>query len=192
MHLRAAYQQWDEGGTGLAIDLDVPLESETTNVDEAPAAEPEPTAASQFDEEIMGLFREESQEHVSSLETLLLDLEVTDDVSQRRGIIDNVFRHAHSLKGSARVIGLNELQDRAQVLEDTLDAFRNDPENLAQSSVEKALAEFDAVRKEYDRWEGDGDQPAGDSETNDATHKSVKPSAQDAAKSKPIRRRQNV
>ena len=88
-----------------------------------------------IDDEILNLFREESREHLAALETSLLDLESEDQAGSRRGIIDNVFRHAHSIKGSARAVGLTELQDFAQKLEDTLDELREDPQSVTKEAI---------------------------------------------------------
>ena len=81
-----------------------------------------------MEDEILDLFREESQDHLTALESVLLDLELADDPSSRRGMIDNAFRHAHSIKGSSRAVGLVQLQDLGQVLEDTLDDLREHPQ----------------------------------------------------------------
>ena len=187
--VRAAYQQWDESGGGIEIAPELLNDTESDDVIEFPESDPQSVdlpPTSSVDEEILALFREESQEHVVALETLLLDLEMTDDTGQRRGIIDDVFRHAHSLKGSARVIGLNQLQDLAQILEDTLDALRNDPEHVTQASIEKSLAEFDAVRQAYDQWAGGG-EAAVSSSSNTAIPDEDDSSPQDSAEPKPLR-----
>lgn len=110
-----------------------------------------------IDDEILNLFREESREHLAALETSLLDLESEDQAGSRRGIIDNVFRHAHSIKGSARAVGLTELQDFAQKLEDTLDELREDPQSVTKEAIAKALAEFDSLRNSYQTWELGGE-----------------------------------
>lgn len=110
-----------------------------------------------LDDEILEIFREESHEHLDALETSLLELESAADPQARRGIIDNIFRHAHSIKGSARAVGLEDVQHLAQKLEDTLDAFRDDPDSVDAKKMEKAIAEFDALRTCYQAWETGGE-----------------------------------
>src|SRR5215204_2778704 len=59
---------------------------------------------------VLDIFREEAREHLGALEGGFLDLEAASDPEARRSTIDTLFRHAHSLKGDARAIGLPELQ----------------------------------------------------------------------------------
>ena len=127
-----------------------------------------------IDDEILDLFRQESEEHLLALETSLLDLESADEPSSRRSIIDDVFRHAHSLKGSARVMDLSDLQDRAQELEDTLDELRENPESATKDSIDKALSEFDGVKTAYDAWIA-GDESESE-QVSSETHSSEKTS----------------
>jgi two-component system chemotaxis sensor kinase CheA len=74
------------------------------------------------DKELRDLFRMESEEHLQCLDDGLLSLE------QRpadKALLDDIFRAAHSIKGSARMLGLNEIQTLAHNLEDSLGAIRN-------------------------------------------------------------------
>jgi two-component system chemotaxis sensor kinase CheA len=158
--LLAAYDRWEQEGGTENISAAVASAKQATSqaqVESQPASTLEESPAQSWiaDDEILALFREESQEHVAALESSLLDLETTEDARTRRGIIDNTFRHAHSLKGAARAVGLTELQNLAQKLEDTLDEVREDPETMTRETTDRAIAEFDTLRKSYDRWEGD-------------------------------------
>jgi two-component system chemotaxis sensor kinase CheA len=68
-------------------------------------------------EEILNIFREESEEHIQSINQNLLKLEKN---SADSGVIAELFREAHSIKGSARMIGLNDIQNLAHHLEDII------------------------------------------------------------------------
>ncbi len=142
------------------------------------------------DDEILELFREEAREHLIALESSLLDLESADDPGSRRGMIDNVFRHAHSIKGSARAVGLLALQNLGQTLEDTLDELREDPESATKATIHKALSEFDALRGAYKRWDEGGETDADASSatvTADNAEAGETPASQSAASTAPPR-----
>lgn len=66
-------------------------------------------------EEILNIFREESEEQLQKLNKNLLKLEANQKDS---AAISELFREAHSLKGAARMIGLNDIQLIAHKLED--------------------------------------------------------------------------
>ena len=116
---------------------------------------------------VFDIFREEAREHLGALEKGFLDLEAA-AVEARRSLIDNLFRHAHSLKGDAKAIGVMPLQRAAQILEDILDGMRSAPENINQELINQGLAQLDVVRRAYEVWqqnmeadgENNGDRPA--------------------------------
>lgn len=101
------------------------------------------------------IFQEEAREHFRRLEQCFLDLETTADVHERRAIIDSLFRHAHTLKGDARVIGLTQLQESAQHLEDLLERFRSDPGRVDEPAINDGLARLDRVRLDFERWQAE-------------------------------------
>ncbi len=103
------------------------------------------------------IFQEEAQEHLRGLEQGFLDLEATTDLARRRALIDATFRHAHTLKGDARVIGLAALQESAQQLEDLLERFRDNPGALDEAAINEGLARLDRVRLDYERWQAQWD-----------------------------------
>ncbi len=102
--------------------------------------------------QIIDIFREEGREHLSALEQRFLDLESADTVDARQPIINDVFRHAHSLKGDARAVGLPELQAASQVLEDHLDGLREKPDSINRDSIDRGLAELDKIRQIFEQW----------------------------------------
>lgn len=107
-------------------------------------------------DEVFDIFREEAREHLAALETSFLDLESATEVETRRGLIDNAFRHAHSMKSDAKVVGLPELKQAAQDLEDILDDLRDNPESVDRAAIDRGLNQFDQVRGAYESWQSEG------------------------------------
>ncbi len=106
-------------------------------------------------DEIIAIFREEARDHLGALENSFLDLERTESLEIRRGLIDNAFRHAHSLKSDAKVVGLPDLKTAAQALEDILDELRDHPETADSRAINRGLVGFDRVREAYEKWQRD-------------------------------------
>ncbi len=72
-------------------------------------------------EEIKQTFIEESEELLSSLEDLLLDLE---DDPRDKEKLDAVFRVMHTVKGSAGMVGESKIESFAHLVEDMFDKIR--------------------------------------------------------------------
>ncbi|MBE3039469.1 MAG: Hpt domain-containing protein, partial [Chloroflexi bacterium] len=62
-------------------------------------------------------FREEADEHLRSLSTGLIELEKNNGAEAEAQIVETIFREAHSLKGAARSVNLNEVESLCQPLE---------------------------------------------------------------------------
>lgn len=107
-------------------------------------------------ESVLDIFREEAREHLGALEKGFLDLETAAD-ENRRSLIDNLFRHAHSLKGDARAVGVMPLKEASQVLEDVLDKLRESPEDVTSERINQGLSQLDRVRAAFEAWQ-QGDQ----------------------------------
>ena len=106
-----------------------------------------------MDDHILTIFAEETAEHIAGLEQQFLDLEVADDADVRRTVIDQLFRHAHTVKGNAKSLALSELQVAAQTLEDHLDRLRANPDLVAGEFIDGGLKRLDAVRHCFDQWQ---------------------------------------
>ncbi len=128
-------------------------------------------------DEIFSIFREEAREHLGALEKSFLDLETADTVEARRDLIDNAFRHAHSMKSDAKVVGLPDLKTAAQELEDILDELREDPDSIDANAINQGLASFDRVRSAYENWQGAGADSSETSEVEVAPEPVVEPIA---------------
>ena len=110
-------------------------------------------------DQILDLFRQEASEHLAALEKGFLDLEEADSVAARGSIINNLFRHAHGLKGAARAVELFDIQRSAQKLEDTLDELRENPAAVTTEAIEQGLAQLDELQKAFGQWEQPEDSP---------------------------------
>ncbi|MBC7820614.1 MAG: Hpt domain-containing protein, partial [Planctomycetaceae bacterium] len=106
-------------------------------------------------ESVIDIFREEAREHLSALEKGFLDLE-TASAAARRSLIDSLFRHAHSLKGDAKAVGLLPLKEAAQILEDLLDALRAAPDETNPERINQGLSQLDQVRAAFETWQHAG------------------------------------
>jgi len=71
----------------------------------------------EFLKHLQATFRVEADEHVQSLFTSLIELEKTTDAEKKVGLIETLFREAHSLKGAARSVNIREIESICQALE---------------------------------------------------------------------------
>lgn len=69
-------------------------------------------------------FRIEAAEHLQAMAAGLLALEKTAIPDEERGIVETVFRSAHSLKGAARAVNLLEVETICQSLEDVFASWK--------------------------------------------------------------------
>jgi two-component system chemotaxis sensor kinase CheA len=83
---------------------------------------------------LQAVFLEEASEILKEIERDLLDLETSPD---NRTLVDGLFRHLHTLKGSAGVAGMDELAHYTHAVESMLDEVRNG--RIAMSSVLASL-----------------------------------------------------
>ena len=68
-------------------------------------------------EEILNIFRSETEEIIQKMNNNLLQLETSPN---NKELLVYLFRDAHSLKGAARMIGFNNIQRLAHKAEDVL------------------------------------------------------------------------
>ncbi len=69
---------------------------------------------------LIATFQTEQREHLQMMMQGLLALEREPDSPQRQAILDEIFREAHSLKGSARAVGLTAVESLGHALEELL------------------------------------------------------------------------
>ena len=73
----------------------------------------------------MAAFLEELHEHIASLNSNLLALEKSPEPTQRQEHLRNLFRAAHTIKGSAQTTNIDLVQRAAHRIEDILSAIRD-------------------------------------------------------------------
>ena len=69
----------------------------------------------------MGMFLEESKEHLQTLNRCLLDLE---NDPQNLGLLDEIFRSAHTIKGMSATMGFAPIAELTHEMENILDMLR--------------------------------------------------------------------
>jgi chemotaxis protein histidine kinase CheA len=94
------------------------------------------------DPELLATFRAEVEERVASLSAGLLQLE-THPVP--RQIVAGMFRDAHTVKGSARMLGLTGVLQVAHRCEDLLGALRDDRLTVSRDIIDLLLAACDGI-----------------------------------------------
>ncbi|MER2089112.1 MAG: chemotaxis protein CheA [Sporosarcina sp.] len=73
-------------------------------------------------DQYLEMFIEESKEHLQSCNEHLLELEKN---PQDLGIVNEIFRSAHTLKGMSATMGYEDIADLTHMMENVLDAIRN-------------------------------------------------------------------
>ena len=75
--------------------------------------------------QLLNTFRSESAEHLETLNQSLLQIERTPEEKQRQKLVQDAFRAAHSLKGAARAVSLQEVESLAHAMESVLQQARD-------------------------------------------------------------------
>jgi len=97
-----------------------------------------------FDREaVLASFLVESEEGLDIMEQALVQMESTPSDPE---LLPNIFRVAHSLKGNATSLGLNELAGFAHVVEDLLDVFREQQAVPSADLISLLLKAVDELR----------------------------------------------
>src|SRR5438093_11007483 len=96
------------------------------------------------DPELNELFRTESEEHLRLLEEGLLRLEVSPGDA---ATLEAVFRAAHTLKGAARMLGVQGIETIAHRFEDELESARQGKCVLSPDRIDCLCFALDAIRK---------------------------------------------
>ena len=96
------------------------------------------------DTELRQLFHSECAERLQKLDAGWLQLETE---PSNAGLIEDMFREAHSLKGGARMLGLFDIQDLAHGMEDELALVRKGGKVIDTVFVQKQLKTIDRLRE---------------------------------------------
>ncbi len=90
-----------------------------------------------------GIYREEAEELIASLEIALLELERTPD---DREAVDTVFRALHTLKGSGAMFGFDEISVFTHEIEFAFDLVRDGELRVSQELISITLAARDHIK----------------------------------------------
>ena len=93
--------------------------------------------------EFLAIFRDEANELLDAMVAVLLACER--GVADVRQSIDLLFRHAHTLKGSAGILGLDDIRELAHAVEDVLEEPRLSGV-LSSEIIEPLLRAVDVLR----------------------------------------------
>ncbi len=89
------------------------------------------------------IFFEEADEHLASVETMLLRL---DPAAPDGEALNGIFRAVHSIKGSAGMLGFTEIVALTHALENLLDLLRKNQRPLSHADVDALLRSGDVVK----------------------------------------------
>ncbi|MCD8138508.1 MAG: chemotaxis protein CheA [Planctomycetaceae bacterium] len=81
-------------------------------------------------EELLQSFIAEASDLLDDVEPSLVEYSRLDDVDERTEIVNRVFRHFHSIKGSAGFVGLHDIARLTHEAETLLEQFRKAPEKI--------------------------------------------------------------
>lgn len=101
------------------------------------------------------LFVTEAEENIANLENGLLKLEREGDAA----LVAELFRYAHTLKGSAGAAGLTEMSQLAHAMENLLDEVRNGTRKVTSDLVDTLLECVDMLRAMVLAIQENGKQP---------------------------------
>jgi len=95
-----------------------------------------------FQKRLLSTFRIEAEEHLKNITSGLIELEKDKDPQVNAGLIEKVFREAHSLKGAARAVNLADIEAICQSLESVFSALKRreiDPGPLMFDTLHQAV-----------------------------------------------------
>jgi two-component system chemotaxis sensor kinase CheA len=96
-------------------------------------------------------FLAEAREHLGVLERGLLALEAAPDADSRAQAINTLFRSAHTIKGSSRLMGYAHVGRVAHALEDVLGELRGGGLTIEATLVDQLLRAVDQLRRMIDQ-----------------------------------------
>ncbi|MGB4862485.1 MAG: chemotaxis protein CheA [Tepidiformaceae bacterium] len=96
----------------------------------------------ELDDDDLKLFCEEADEQIELLDVSLVQLEGDPDPD----LVQQIFRAAHTLKGSSATIGHKKMASLTHAMETVLDAVRQGKKTAGAETVDALLAGLDALR----------------------------------------------
>ncbi|WP_018123672.1 chemotaxis protein CheA [Desulfovibrio oxyclinae] len=108
-----------------------------------------------LDPEILADFFMEAKEHLETIEPNLLELEQNPD---NLGLLNEIFRPMHSLKGASGFLGLNKINGLAHKAENILDELRQGSLTVSSAIMDLILSATDALRNMVENLEAYGSE----------------------------------
>lgn len=96
---------------------------------------------------LLPIFLEELEDRCSRITEDAIAMETADEDEQKSGLLDDLFRSAHSLKGAAGVVKLTPVQSVCHALEEELDAIRAGQATFSTHTASRLLEAVDAIRE---------------------------------------------
>ncbi len=98
-------------------------------------------------EELLQSFIAEASDLLDDVEPSLVEYSRLDDVDERTEIVNRVFRHFHSIKGSAGFVGLHDIARLTHEAETLLEQFRKAPDKIIpQNDITMLCRTVDLLR----------------------------------------------
>jgi len=104
------------------------------------------------------VFFEETAEHLGSMESLLLGLDLRQPDAEQ---LNAIFRAAHSIKGSAGTFGFTDLTEVTHILENLLDRIRKGELAPTEAMIDAFLAAGDVLTALLAAHRGEGEADPG-------------------------------
>jgi two-component system, chemotaxis family, sensor kinase CheA len=101
------------------------------------------TEDEEFQKRLRATFNIEAEEHLQAIASGLLELEKAPPLPQQQGMIETIYREAHSLKGAARAVNFSDIEAICQALESVLAAWK-------QQRVDASAGTFDTLHRAVD------------------------------------------
>jgi two-component system chemotaxis sensor kinase CheA len=101
----------------------------------------------EFQKKLLATFKEEAAEHLAALSSGLIALERSPSPEKQSGLIETIFREAHSLKGASRAVNLAEIETVCQSLESVFSS-------LKRKEIKLSPELFDLLHKTADALGG--------------------------------------
>jgi len=101
----------------------------------------------EFLERLRATFRVEAEEHVHAISASLLELEKSPASEASASTIEQIFRHAHSLKGAARATNFPKIETICQALESAFAAWKRRALPVGPETFDVFHRAMDAIRQ---------------------------------------------
>jgi two-component system, chemotaxis family, sensor kinase CheA len=95
-------------------------------------------------DELTQIFLDESEEEIRELETGLMKLE---EQGEDADTINRVFRAAHTIKGSAGLVGFEKVSNYTHTIENILDRIRNNQLKVTKKLISHLLESIDVLKR---------------------------------------------